>query len=406
MASYLILKNKEEFVPSTGIGGTDQLLINREHIKYVSSISATSFGIKLNSGTLLTIGLLGGNEAPAVIDNINHLLKTSPSGQNLFVTMPDGISLSTSSSSVVAPSSGPTSLFDLDDASLYVSSFDSFQIGNTSTDITDSNRFANIYIQNNDYSSTLASTFKEQAATVIGQQAGGTAFYNATAFNFIAPSGQTAIGFQALKNWGNTGNAMDNANGNTALGWSAGSEFRTGNGCTFVGTFAGSSYNPTFGENVTVIGANSQASSNTAVNEITLGDSSVATLRCAVTSITSLSDERDKKDITDLEYGLDFIESLQPKQFTWDNRPEIQKVSDVDENGDLKEVEKEIESANKGKKDFGFIAQDVQPLDNDVLRLVYDENPDKLEMSYGKLVPILVKAVKELSDKVKALEAK
>ena len=91
MASYLILKNKEEFVPSTGIGGTDQLLINREHIKYVSSISATSFGIKLNSGTLLTIGLLGGNEAPAVIYNINHLLKTSPSGQNLFFTMPDGI---------------------------------------------------------------------------------------------------------------------------------------------------------------------------------------------------------------------------------------------------------------------------------------------------------------------------
>jgi len=36
--------------------------------------------------------------------------------------------------------------------------------------------------------------------------------------------------------------------------------------------------------------------------------------------------------------------------------------------------------------------------------LVYDENPDKLEISYGKLVPILVKAVKELSDKVKALE--
>jgi hypothetical protein len=73
---------------------------------------------------------------------------------------------------------------------------------------------------------------------------------------------------------------------------------------------------------------------------------------------------------------------------------------------DGNEVEKEIESANKGKKDFGFIAQEVQSLDNDVLRLVYDKNPDKLEMSYGKLVPILVKAVKELSDKVKALEAK
>jgi hypothetical protein len=150
------------------------------------------------------------------------------------------------------------------------------------------------------------------------------------------------------------------------------------------------------------LGYQAYASSFTVSNEITLGNSSIATLRCAVTSITSLSDERDKKDITDLEYGLDFIESLQPKQFVWDHRPET--TIDIDEDGN--EVEKEIKNANKGKKDFGFIAQDVQPLDNDVLRLVYNENPDKLEMSYGKLVPILVKAVKELSDKVKALEAK
>ena len=155
-----------------------------------------------------------------------------------------------------------------------------------------------------------------------------------------------------------------------------------------------------------MVGYQADASSPTVTNEITLGNGSITALRCAVTSITSLSDERDKKDITDLAYGLEFIESLQPKQFTWDNRPEIKTIPELDENGDLKEVEKEIENANKGKKDFGFIAQDVQPLDNDVLRLVYDENPDKLEMSYGKLVPILVKAVKELSDKVKALEAK
>ena len=34
-----------------------------------------------------------------------------------------------------------------------------------------------------------------------------------------------------------------------------------------------------------------------------------------------------------------------------------------------------------------------------------DENPDKLEASYGKLVPILVKAIQELSTKITALEA-
>ena len=57
----------------------------------------------------------------------------------------------------------------------------------------------------------------------------------------------------------------------------------------------------------------------------------------------------------------------------------------------------------------GFIAQDFQQVqkdnDADYLKLVMDENPDRLEASYGKLVPILVKAIQELSTKVKALEA-
>ena len=48
------------------------------------------------------------------------------------------------------------------------------------------------------------------------------------------------------------------------------------------------------------------------------------------------------------------------------------------------ETEIEFYSANKGKKDFGFIAQEVKELDNDTLRLVYAENEDKLEMKLRK----------------------
>lgn len=187
---------------------------------------------------------------------------------------------------------------------------------------------------------------------------------------------------------------------NTAVGAGAAVNSTTGEKITSIGAGSGWVSFPGTGSNITTIGYQAWASSSSASNEITLGNSSVTALRCAVTSITSLSDERDKKDITDLEYGLDFVESLQPKQFVWDNRTETAVTKDEEGN----DVTEEIHSANKGKKDFGFIAQDVQPLDNDILRLVYDENPDKLEMSYGKLVPILVKAVKELSDKVKALE--
>ena len=178
----------------------------------------------------------------------------------------------------------------------------------------------------------------------------------------------TAIGQRALR-------ALRTGNQNTALGASAGDEMQTGS-------------------NSTMIGYHAQASSTSASNEITLGDSNIATLRCAVTSITSLSDERDKSEIKDISYGLDFIDSLQPREFVWDNRAE------TDREGE------EFYSANKGKKDFGFIAQEVQSVDDDTLRLVYDENPEKLELSYGKLVPILVQAIKELKAEVELLKNK
>jgi hypothetical protein len=184
----------------------------------------------------------------------------------------------------------------------------------------------------------------------------------------------------------------------------------TGNYNVGVGYEAGK--NLSSGTNNTLIGSNSSPSVNTVSNEITLGNSSVSTLRCAVTTITSLSDERDKSDIKDLEYGLDFIDSLQPREFTWDNRAETKNQPVFDENGEVKIDENgevvsehvEFYSANKGKKDFGFIAQEVKELDNDTLRLVYSENPEKLEMSYGKLVPILVKAIQELKAEIELLK--
>jgi len=58
--------------------------------------------------------------------------------------------------------------------------------------------------------------------------------------------------------------------------------------------------------------------------------------------------------------------------------------------------------------DMGFIAQDLQQVQEDtgitIPNLVYDVNPDKLEASYGTLLPILVKAVQDLSSKVTILE--
>jgi len=193
---------------------------------------------------------------------------------------------------------------------------------------------------------------------------GGNCFQNSTtASKFVA------IGYQCLANGANTGDDI------IAIG----ANIHTSDTLT--------------GSNNIVIGGSSSLSSTSVSNEITLGNSSITALRCAVTSITSISDERDKSEIKDLQYGLDFIDSLQPREFVWDNRAEIDKDGE------------EFYSANKGKKDFGFIAQEVQALDNDTLRLVYDENPEKLELSYGKLVPVLVKAIQELKAEVELLKS-
>ena len=224
--------------------------------------------------------------------------------------------------------------------------------------------------------------------TIIGEQAGKL---NGSQRTFVGMEtgknatgqGNCAFGSRALRN--STGQ------GNVAFGNFAGDSITTGISNTSVGTNAGS-FTLTTGSNNMMLGNGSLPTASGVSNEITLGNSSISVLRCAVTSITSLSDARDKTDIKDLSYGIDFIKSLTPREFTWNNRFE------KDVNGN------DFYSENKGKKDFGFVAQEVQALDDDTLRLIYNSNPEKLEMSYGKLVPILVQAVKELTSRLEALE--
>ena len=61
-----------------------------------------------------------------------------------------------------------------------------------------------------------------------------------------------------------------------------------------------------------------------------------------------------------------------------------------------------------GRIDAGFIAQELQAVESsksiDYLRLVLDENPDKLEAAPNRLFPVLVKAIQELSAENTALK--
>jgi hypothetical protein len=178
-------------------------------------------------------------------------------------------------------------------------------------------------------------------------------------------------------------------NNNTAVGKSA-LYFNTGGNNTSIGWKSGNL--ATTGSNNSFLGYNAQPSSATVSNEITLGTSAIATLRCQVTSITALSDRRDKTDITDLDLGLDYINALRPVEFVWAMR-----------NADA-------DNPRQGTKEAGFIAQELQSAEDQFdaswLGTVLDTNPDRLEASPGKLLPIVIKALQEASAKIDELNAR
>ena len=65
------------------------------------------------------------------------------------------------------------------------------------------------------------------------------------------------------------------------------------------------------------------------------------------------------------------------------------------------------ESSNNGNTDIGFIAQELDTAfgtSNDYVRIVSKEDPEKLAVAQGQLIPILVNAVKELSAENTALK--
>ena len=234
-----------------------------------------------------------------------------------------------------------------------------------------------------------SNTTVEDSSVFIGNQAGkGTAGTTSYGYN-------VAIGIESLYShngvYGNVaigaiaGKLITTGLSNTTIGYLSGEKITTGSSNTCLGFRAGDVV--TTGTANTILGYNADASSATVSNEITLGNSNVSTLRCQVQTISSLSDRRDKKDIEELPLGIDFINTLKPVKFTWNMR----------------------DGAKVGEQEAGFIAQDLDKAQidadaEDYLSLVLKSNPEKLEASYGKLVPVLVKAVQELSAEVATLK--
>jgi len=252
---------------------------------------------------------------------------------------------------------------------------------------------------------TTISTSKRNV--LIGSKAGAamttgygqSVFVGAFAGEYVTtPIGLVGVGLYALR--GESGGANAGGTGgltHVAIGLQAGKRLLSGEGNTFVGVYAGDFGSS--GDYGSAFGYNADFSSGTVSNEFVLGSSNINNLRCNDTSISSLSDRRDKTEIIDSPYGLDFINSVRPVQFKWKRR----KLDKLQLNPNFKDPFKD-------RVAVGFIAQELlEAQDNvddttrDILNLVQTENPRRLEAKQGNLLPVAIKAIQELSAKVDAL---
>jgi len=272
-----------------------------------------------------------------------------------------------------------------------------------------------------------------QGNTVLGID-GGDALTSGSNNTFIGndagksvtnTTSNTAIGQNSL--------GYHNGNNNVAIGTDAmqGASFFSGTGAdnVAIGFNAGSGSSPTAFSNSILIGKDAATSPVGRSNYIVLGNSSHTVLQIPglqsgasngdvlmldtatspfglklYASGTTPSDARDKKDIEDLPYGLEFINSLKPRKYIWDNRTKIVETESFDEDGNPITITEEFVANEKGTIGFGFIAQELQEVDNEVLQLVNDSNEDSLRINYSKLVPVLIKAVQELKAEVELLK--
>ena len=123
------------------------------------------------------------------------------------------------------------------------------------------------------------------------------------------------------------------------------------------------------------------------------------------TTWATVSDERVKKDITDSTAGLSFINDLRPRTFKYKNKGDLPKDFNGYEEGST-------EAYKNSNTNHGFIAQEVKAVIDshseitDGFRMWDVKESGQQEVGEAAVIPILVKALQELSEKNDALEAR
>ena len=217
----------------------------------------------------------------------------------------------------------------------------------------------------------------------------------------IASSSSLAGAFQNTAVGGSTLTALTTGDDNTCLGKGAGSTITTGSRNILIGVGAATS----------AVGVNDEIVIGKDVggggaSSFVFGSGSYDT-KCEFNSTTwtNPSDIRLKEDIQDEVIGLDFINDLRPVTFRWKKEKDIPQTLRAYKEGSEKR-------AANGKYNHGFIAQEVKEvIDRYDLKDGFnmwseDELDGRQRVGEAALMPLMVKAVQELSAKVEELEDK
>ena len=126
-------------------------------------------------------------------------------------------------------------------------------------------------------------------------------------------------------------------------------------------------------------------------------------------SWTRDSDIRIKKEIAPINIGLDFINDLNPVNFKYKQKEDLNESTEQEIKNAL--LDESGESGKNTNLQYGFIAQEVkEAMDNHNVSDFYawhDGGPSKVQgVSEGSFVTPLIKAIQELSSKIDSLESR